>query len=66
MASASTGAAFRPKALLPGAELYTEAITHGSEWGLDIDPKAVKVDWDKVIGRSRKITGTLNNGSGSS
>ena len=52
------------KALLHNAELYTEAITHGSEWGLDIDPKAVKVDWDKVIGRSRKITGTLNNGVG--
>ena len=52
------------KALLHNAELYREAITHGSEWGIEIDPKAVKVDWDKVIGRSRKITGTLNNGIG--
>ncbi|MEC8817697.1 MAG: FAD-dependent oxidoreductase, partial [Planctomycetota bacterium] len=52
------------KALLHNAELYQEAITHGSEWGLEIDPKAVKVDWDKVIGRSRGITGTLNNGVG--
>jgi len=52
------------KALLHNAELYREAISHGSEWGLEIDPKAVKVDWDKVIGRSRKITGTLNNGIG--
>ena len=28
------------KALLHNAELYTEAITHGAEWGLEIDPKA--------------------------
>ena len=52
------------KALLHNAELYQEAITHGSDWGLEIDPKNVKVDWDKIIGRSRKITGTLNNGVG--
>ncbi len=52
------------KALLHNAELYQEAIVHGAEWGIDIDPKHVNVDWDKVIGRSRKITGTLNNGVG--
>ena len=52
------------KALLHNAELYSEAITHGSEWGIEIDPKHIKVDWDKIIGRSRKITGTLNNGVG--
>ena len=52
------------KALLHNAELYQEAITHGSEWGLEIDPKAVKVDWEKIIGRSRGITGTLNGGVG--
>ena len=48
------------KALLHNAELYHEAITHGDQWG--INAKDVSVDWDKVIGRSRKITGTLNNG----
>jgi dihydrolipoamide dehydrogenase len=52
------------KALLHNAELYREAIVHGKEWGVEIDPKAVKVDWEKVIGRSRKITGTLNGGIG--
>ncbi|MCP3906380.1 MAG: dihydrolipoyl dehydrogenase [Planctomycetes bacterium] len=48
------------KALLHNAELYREAITHGKEWG--IETSGVNVNWDQVIGRSRKITGTLNNG----
>jgi dihydrolipoamide dehydrogenase len=52
------------KALLHNAELYQEAIVHGAEWGLDVDPSKVKVDWSKVIGRSRSITGQLNNGVG--
>ncbi|MBT8484559.1 MAG: dihydrolipoyl dehydrogenase [Phycisphaerales bacterium] len=50
------------KALLHNAELYREAITHGKEWG--IEAKEVTVHWDQVIGRSRKITKTLNNGVG--
>jgi dihydrolipoamide dehydrogenase len=50
------------KALLHNAELYREAITHGAEWGIDVKDHAV--DWEKVIGRSRNITGTLNNGVG--
>lgn len=50
------------KALLHNAELYREAITHGKDWGIDVDPAKVKVDWPKVIGRSRDITGKLNNG----
>jgi dihydrolipoamide dehydrogenase len=50
------------KALLHNAELYREAITHGKEWG--IEAKDVTVNWEQVIGRSRKITGTLNNGVG--
>ena len=50
------------KALLHNAELYMEAIRHGKDWGFEIDPAAVKVDWAKVIGRSRSITGTLNGG----
>ncbi|MCA9290687.1 MAG: dihydrolipoyl dehydrogenase [Phycisphaerales bacterium] len=50
------------KALLHNAELYMHAVRHGHEWGLDFDK--VKVDWAKVVGRSRSITGTLNNGVG--
>lgn len=52
------------KALLHNAELYQEAVVHGADWGIGIDPSTVTVDWDKVIGRSRKITGQLNNGVG--
>jgi dihydrolipoamide dehydrogenase len=52
------------KALLHNAELYSEAIRHGKEWGIEVDPATVKVDWSKVIGRSRDITKTLNNGVG--
>jgi len=50
------------KALLHNAELYQHAITHGDEWGFKV--KDVDVDWDRVIGRSRDITGKLNNGVG--
>ncbi len=50
------------KALLHNAELYMEAIRHGKDWGFEFAEGAVKVDWAKVIGRSRAITGTLNNG----
>ncbi|MBX3354127.1 MAG: dihydrolipoyl dehydrogenase [Phycisphaeraceae bacterium] len=50
------------KALLHNAELYTEAITHGKEWGLEIKPDAVKVDWERVIGRSRGITTQISGG----
>ncbi|MFK7961725.1 MAG: dihydrolipoyl dehydrogenase, partial [Phycisphaerales bacterium] len=50
------------KALLHNAELYQEAITHGEEWGIKVSK--VDVDWDRVIGRSRDITGKLNNGVG--
>ncbi|MSR44358.1 MAG: dihydrolipoyl dehydrogenase [Phycisphaerales bacterium] len=52
------------KALLHNAELYMEAIRHGANWGIDIKPEHVKVDWSKVVGRSRAITGTLNSGIG--
>ena len=50
------------KALLHNAELYAEAIKHGEQWGFEIRPDAVKVNWEKVIGRSRAITGQLNAG----
>ena len=48
------------KALLHGAELYDEAITHGKEWGINVGE--VTVDWGAFIGRSRKITEQLNGG----
>ena len=50
------------KALLHNAELYNEAITHGAEWGFQFKPADVAVDWTKVVGRSRNITGQLNSG----
>jgi len=50
------------KALLHGAEMYDEAVNHGSEWGINID--SVTVDWSAFIGRSRKITEQLNGGVG--
>ncbi|MEM7228334.1 MAG: dihydrolipoyl dehydrogenase [Planctomycetota bacterium] len=50
------------KALLHNAELYREAVTHGKEWGFKFD--GAEVDWKQVIGRSRGITPTLNNGVG--
>jgi dihydrolipoamide dehydrogenase len=52
------------KALLHNAELYAEAIRHGKDWGIEIDPAHVKVNWEKVIGRSRDITKQLNTGVG--
>jgi dihydrolipoamide dehydrogenase len=52
------------KALLHNAELYREAILNGKEWGIEVDPKKVKLDWGQIIGRSRKITGQLNRGVG--
>lgn len=50
------------KALLHNAELYVEAVTHGKEWGLELKPDAVKVDWERVIGRSRNITTQISGG----
>ncbi|MBX3375179.1 MAG: dihydrolipoyl dehydrogenase [Phycisphaeraceae bacterium] len=48
------------KALLHNAELYQHAIVHGEAWGIKVEKATV--DWEKVIGRSRSITGTLNSG----
>ena len=52
------------KALLHNAELFQEAIVHGKEWGIMVDPEKVELDWSKVIQRSRDITGGLNSGVG--
>lgn len=50
------------KALLHNAELYREAISHGDEWGFSFEK--VKVDWKKIIGRSRGITDKISGGVG--
>jgi len=50
------------KALLHNAELYMEAYRHGEDWGFSA--KDVKVDWSKVIGRSRGITDKITGGVG--
>ena len=52
------------KALLHNAELYQHAIPHGKDWGIEVDPAKVKVDWSKVIGRSRDITAKISGGVG--
>jgi dihydrolipoamide dehydrogenase len=52
------------KALLHAASIYTEAFQHGDEMGFSVDPKSVKVDWSKVIGRSRDVSSKLNGGIG--
>jgi dihydrolipoamide dehydrogenase len=48
------------KALLHNAELYMEAVTHAETWGFKFEKHSV--DWPKVIGRSRDISGKMNNG----
>jgi len=50
------------KALLHNAELYTEAIRNGEEWGFNFEKPSV--DWSKVIGRSRGITDKITKGVG--
>ena len=47
------------KALLAGAELYNE-LKHGETWGISVGN--VQHNWEKVIGRSRNVAGTLNKG----
>jgi dihydrolipoamide dehydrogenase len=48
------------KALLHNAELYREAVTHGREWGINIEKHSI--DWPRIIGRSRDITKKNNEG----
>jgi dihydrolipoamide dehydrogenase len=50
------------KALLHNAELYSEAVTHGAEWGIEFEK--VKVNWKQVIARSRGVTEVFNKGVG--
>ncbi len=50
------------KALLHNAELYREAVTHGAEWGIEFEK--AKVNWKRVIARSRGVTEVFNKGVG--
>ena len=48
------------KALLKVAEFYNDMNHKTSEWGISAGDTSY--DWDKVIGRSRNIAGTMNKG----
>ena len=48
------------KSLLANAEMYHRIAHEAGEWGLSFDN--LKVDWSKVIGRSRDVAGKLNKG----
>lgn len=49
------------KALLKAAELYSEVAKHGADWGFE-PVGGMKVDWEQLIGRSRRVTETLTSG----
>lgn len=48
------------KALLKNAELYSILGHHAADFGLEVS--GLKYDWDKVIGRSRKVADKLAGG----
>ncbi|MEM9347456.1 MAG: dihydrolipoyl dehydrogenase [Planctomycetota bacterium] len=50
------------KALLAGAEFYHKLQYDADQWG--ITAENVSHNWEKVIGRSRGVAGTLNKGVG--
>ena len=50
------------KALLHNAELWSEAVTHGQEWGIHFE--GVTQDWSAIIERSRSVASKLNAGVG--
>jgi len=50
------------KALLHNAELWSEAVTHGDEWGFSFEKASL--DFQKAIGRSRSVADKLNAGVG--
>ena len=51
------------KALLAGASFYHHLTHHAQAWGITAND--VSFDWNKVIGRSRDVSGRLNQGIGS-
>ena len=50
------------KALLHNAELWSEAVNHGDEWGIQFDNATL--DFKKVIARSRGVADKLTGGVG--
>ena len=48
------------KALLKNAEVYTTIAHHADDFGLSVD--GLKYDWEKIIGRSRKVADKLAGG----
>lgn len=48
------------KSLLKNAEVYQQLKNHGSEFGLKIE--GLSYEWDKIIGRSRKVADRLAGG----
>ena len=50
------------KALLHNAELWSEAVTNGQEWGIHFE--GVTQDWSAIIERSRGVASKLNAGVG--
>ncbi len=50
------------KALLHNAELWSEAVTHGDQWGFSFEKATL--DFQKAIGRSRGVADKLNTGVG--
>ncbi|MDP6479868.1 MAG: dihydrolipoyl dehydrogenase [Phycisphaerales bacterium] len=50
------------KALLHNAELWSEAVTHGQDWGIHFE--GARQDWPAIIAKSREVTDKLNKGVG--
>ena len=50
------------KALLHNAELWSEAVTHGQDWGIEFE--GVSQNWGAVVKRSRGVASKLNKGVG--
>jgi len=48
------------KALLYNAELWSEAVTHGQDWGINFE--GVSQNWSAIIAKSRGVTDKLNKG----
>ena len=48
------------KSLLANAELYEKCSGQADDWGLEFDK--LRVNWEKVISRSRGVAGKLNKG----
>ncbi|HVT82986.1 MAG TPA: FAD-dependent oxidoreductase, partial [Phycisphaerae bacterium] len=46
------------KTLIHDAHLFHQVTHEAAEWGLAVDK--AKLQWDKIVGRSRKVAGTLS------